>query len=95
MVAAITRILTASRKPGPYWTSAIPPNRVEISAARPLLLRVEGILLSEGPIYCQGIAMLRELFTDGSSPLYARCPPGTLEVRLEAVIAALEGARVR
>ena len=39
--------------------------------------------------------MLRELFTDGSSPLYARCPPGTLEVRLEAVIAALEGARVR
>ena len=94
MAEAINRLLAASRR-APTWTSAVPLNRSQISTARALLLQIEAILLSEGPIYCQGIAMLRLLISDGASPLYSPARPGSLSIHLEAILEALEGGGVR
>ena len=90
MAEAINRLLAASRR-ARGWTSAVPVNRAEVSAARSLLIRIEAILLSEGPVYCQGMAMLRLILSDGGGPIYSPAQQGSLGIQLEAIVEALEG----
>jgi hypothetical protein len=92
LAGAISRIL-AEAKPdrAGRWSSAVPLNRSEISAARPLLVRIGAVLELEGPVYCQGAAMLTLLLSDGASPFYGQSVAGVLTNELERVIAALEG----
>jgi hypothetical protein len=85
------RFLSASRqlrrRPGP----AVEPDRREIDLARPLLQRLEALLLSETPVYAKGMAGLELLLTDGVGCAYAPAYPGQLLDELENLSLALEG----
>ncbi len=90
--AAIAKLLAEARRPRlAGWSAAVPVNRQEVVASRPLLIQVEATLQSEGPVYCQGMAMLEQLLSDGASPLYGRSSHGALSDELKRVIAALQG----
>jgi len=76
------------------WTSlrgpAVSPDRREVDLARPLLVRLEALLLSEAPVYARGMAGLELLLTDGVGCAYAPAYPGQLLDELEGLGLALE-----
>jgi hypothetical protein len=78
----------------PGISAAIQPPRVELEAARSLLTQVGAILRSDGPIYCQGIARLRILLSEGGGPLYHPTHPGELSEEAESIVGALEGRQL-
>jgi hypothetical protein len=89
---AIGRMLVDARPDrAGRWSATVPLNQSEITAARTLLLRIQAVLELEGPVYCQGVAMLAGLLGDGASPFYGHCVDGRLAEELERVIAALQG----
>jgi hypothetical protein len=71
-------------------TAAIPPHAREVLAARAVLSALDRRLRSPQPVSARGMAMLRTLLTDGTSPLYQPTSPGALGSRLRAAAAALE-----
>jgi hypothetical protein len=90
--ASIARVLAEVRRPrSAGWSAAVPLNIEEVAASWSLLTQIEAMLQSDRPVYCQGMAMLECLLTDGASPLYGRCGKGGLSDQLERVIAVLEG----
>jgi hypothetical protein len=91
LAESIERTLVAATTPSRGRSAAVAPPRPVIEAARLPLLRIEAKLLSEGPVYAQGIARLRLLLTDGGSALYAPANPAELTDELERIIAGLEG----
>ncbi len=92
LAESIAKLLAEARRARPAgWSAAVPMNRRELIASRPALIEIESILQSGGPVYCQGMAMLQRLLTDGASPLYGRSSKGALNDELERVIAALQG----
>ena len=72
-------------------TAAIQPPRIEVEAALALLTQAAAMLRTDGPIYCQGVARLRLLLSDGASPLYYASEPGELSKEAEAIVMALGG----
>lgn len=89
--ATIARVLAEAERSPSGWSAAVPVNREELAESRSLLIQIEATLQSEQPVYCQGMAMLQRLLTDGASPLYGRSSKGALNDELERVIAALQG----
>jgi hypothetical protein len=85
------RFLSASRQPRRRPGPAVTPDRREIDLARPLLLRLEALLLSETPVHAKGMAGLELLLTDGVGCAYAPAYPGQLLDELENLSLALEG----
>jgi hypothetical protein len=75
-------------------SSAIQPPQVEVEEAGELLTEAGTILRSGAPIYCQGVARLRHLLSDGASPLYYPEHPGELSEEVEVIVAALEGRQL-
>jgi hypothetical protein len=73
------------------FSAAIEPDRDEVAAAGPLLMRVQELLLSSTPVYARGVALLEELLGQGDSSLYLPSSPGDLSHQLRRIIAALEG----
>jgi hypothetical protein len=91
MAAWVAGILaTASRPPRPL-SAAVEPDRDEVAAAGPLLIRVRELLRSTAPVYARGVAMLEDLLSDGGSALYMPVRRAELSHELELIIAALEG----
>jgi hypothetical protein len=89
---SIDRLLAEARSGArSRWSSAVPVDRGAIAAAAPLLSRIAAVLELEGPIYCQGVAMLETMLRDGASAIYGRGGERALSAQLERVIAALEG----
>lgn len=78
LAASLRRILTAEPR--------VPP-RVSIRMARirqsaPELAELSGQLLRPGPVPARGVAMVCELLTDGSGPLYREACRDDLTARL-------------
>ena len=69
----------------------IPPDPLEVPYAREQLEDLEQLLLSQSPVYADGMARLQLLLTDASSAVYSAEYPGALSHEIDAVIGALEG----
>jgi hypothetical protein len=76
------------------FTAAVAPDRHEVAAAAPEIAALERRLRDGVRVEAAGMAMLRLLLTDGSSPLYDPVGAGSLARHLRAVAGAL-GAPVR
>ena len=73
-------------------SSAVPPHREELAAARLPLARVAALLdQTDEPVYSRGVAMSELLLTEGDGPLYCPARRGQLRRQAEAILAALEG----
>jgi hypothetical protein len=83
--------LDTSGRPPRMPSAAIQPPRLELEEARLALTEVMAVLRSGGPVYCQGMARLRLLLTDGASPLYYPSHPDELTEVAESIIEALQG----
>jgi hypothetical protein len=70
-------------------SSRIPPSRPEAPAARSRLEAIEALLLSDAPVYAEGVARLELLLTDGGGPLYSPGYPAALSVELDRIMDAL------
>ncbi|HEX6521917.1 MAG TPA: hypothetical protein VF070_18205 [Streptosporangiaceae bacterium] len=55
---------------GPIWSTRVPVRRASVAAAAAELAALPGYLLAPGPVPAQGVAMVRELLSDGAGPLY-------------------------
>jgi hypothetical protein len=77
------------RKPGP---SPAPVSPSVIADAEPELSRLALRLLGDGPVSVRGVALVRELLSDGRGPLYghAATDGAVLRETLWAALAALE-----
>jgi hypothetical protein len=80
----------AERPPLPRAV-AVPLPRRQVLEARTGLLALAACLRAERPLYARGMALLAELLTDGSGPLYGARPDGSLPDALRAVAEALDG----
>jgi hypothetical protein len=64
--------------------------RTKITQAGPALAELANHLVSPGPVDASGMARVKLLLRDGSSPLYRRPEADDLEDALQEAIAALE-----
>jgi hypothetical protein len=71
-------------------SAAIAPSRARVQEARPELLILAAELRSDRPVEPRGLAAIRVLLSDGSSPVYTRGDPEALKLRLETVASWLE-----
>jgi hypothetical protein len=76
------------------FTAVVAPDRHEVAAAAAEITALERRLRDSARVDAAGMAMLRLLLTDGSSPLHDSVGPGSLARHLRAVAGAL-GAPVR
>ena len=74
----LEHVVLEAEHPDHRFSAAVPVARDEVLAARDELLRVAGLLRAEPPGGVRGIAEVSLLLTDGSGPLFAEHPPGTL-----------------
>jgi len=70
--------LSGARRPSPGFSAAIPVCRGEVLRARRELRPLIEHLRSADAVRAQGMARIQRLLTDGTSPLYADSPRGTL-----------------
>lgn len=85
----------AIRGPAPMLSARVMPDRREVELARPELERVEALLLSQTPVYAEGVARLELMVTDTASALYSPTYPGELSDQLEDLALTLEGREER
>ena len=88
--AGLSRARRAAESASWGWSAAVPPNRAEVLAARPVLAKLERRLRGRGPIDPRGAAMLRRLLSEGAGPLYQPCRAGELTRQLAEISLALE-----
>jgi hypothetical protein len=88
LAAGIERLLRSPTE-RPSRARLAPPRDTVLAAAEELSNLAE-LLRGRSPLYARGLAMLRELLTDGAGPLYRR-QPEVLERRLEEARCALAG----
>jgi hypothetical protein len=86
----LARALRSAIDTSPGFTAAVAPNRREVLAARTIIDTLERRLRAPDALTARGMAMLRELLTEPTSPLYWPAGPGALGSRLRAAAAALE-----
>jgi hypothetical protein len=72
------------------FTAAVSPDRPAVLAARPVIEALERRLVGPEPVAARGVAMLGELLTEPTSPLYRPPDPAALASRLRDAAAALE-----
>ena len=77
----------------PGFSAAVRPHRGEVVAARIVLSQLERRLRDPQPVSARGVALLRTLLSDGTSPLYRPDERDALGSRLRAAAAALEPER--
>lgn len=87
---SLAKVLAEARR-RPRWSAAVPIDRKAVAESRLLLIQISALLQSEQPVFCQGMAMLERLLTDGASALYGQHGKGALSEELERMIVALEG----
>jgi hypothetical protein len=86
----LARALRSAIDANPGFTAAVAPNRREVLAARTIIETLERRLRAPEALTARGMAMLRELLTEPTSPLYRPAEPGALGSRLRGAAAALE-----
>lgn len=90
LAGGLASVLRSAGDSRPAFTAAVPLNRGAVMAARPMIEALERRLRGPEPVAARGVAMLGELLTEPSSPLYRSNDPGSLGGRLRAAAAALE-----
>lgn len=86
----LARVLRSATDTSVGFTAAVAPNRREVLAARMVIDTLERRLRAPEALTARGMAMLHELLTEPTSPLYRPDAPGALGSRLRATAAALE-----
>jgi hypothetical protein len=86
----LARVVRSASDPKVRFTAAVPPNRRAVLAARPVIEALERRLLGPEPVAARGVAMLGELLTEPTSPLYRPLDPAALAGQLRAAAAALK-----
>jgi hypothetical protein len=66
----------------PRRGGTVPVQRHEIWSERPILLELAADLAGDDELDARGIARIRQLLTDGASPVYQPSPSGSLRGRL-------------
>jgi hypothetical protein len=89
-IAAGLDRLVAAAKDGPGRVR-VSPDRAAILANERQLHALAARLREPGPLYAQGIAIIRELLADGTGPAYAQRPGTPLSHQLQHASAALRG----
>lgn len=86
----LARVRRSATDTSARFTAAVAPNRREVLAARTVIDTLEHRLRAPEALTARGMAMLHELLTEPTSPLYRPDEPGALGSRLRAAAAALE-----
>jgi hypothetical protein len=86
----LARVVRTANDTSPGFTAAVPVNREEVLRARAVIEVIERRLCTPEPVMARGVAMLNELLTEATSPLYRPVEPGELGSQLRAAAAALE-----
>jgi hypothetical protein len=90
MAAGLRRTIAAAEQPGQSRLSAqVPVQRSAILDERAQLVGLALLLTEEEDVSARGVARVRELLTDGRSPLYYPAPPGALAAALRHARATL------
>lgn len=84
-------VARAAQEPTQAPSAAIPLQRVEIRAAAGRLGELAEALRSDGTVSARGVAQAAELLTDGTGPVFACHPPGTLARHAARVMLTLAG----
>lgn len=69
----------AQGPPPPVFTAAVPLQRHAILSARDEIEQLAHDLLAPGDVQPRGVALVQDLLTDGSSPLFTPSPEGALD----------------
>ena len=86
----LARVLRTASAGGVRFTAAVAPDRREVLAARPVIDALVRRLQGTEAVTARGMAMLSQLLTEPTSPLYHPDEPGALGSRLRAAAAALQ-----
>ena len=78
LARGIRNLIEAAEEPRHPYTAAAPLQRREILSERGSLLELADDLASEDELGARGMALVERLLTDGTSPVYAPSPDGTL-----------------
>jgi hypothetical protein len=99
LAASLRRILVAAGEPawpaaagaslGPARPLRVPLRTTRISRSAPLLAELAGRLVEPGPVPVRGVAMVTQLLTDGTGPLYREAARDDLGAMAERAAAAL------
>lgn len=95
LASGLTRAARDAQKGPPGFSAAARPDAREVLAARTVLDAIARRLGAREPVAPRGVAMLQELLTDGTSPLYRPGEKGALGSLLRAAAVALEPPAVR
>jgi hypothetical protein len=88
LASALEHLITAAEQPRSIHTSAVPVNSEEVLRNSGLIYSLAGELREEQEVSPDGVALLKQLLHDGSSPVYAPVE-GALELELRRARAAL------
>jgi hypothetical protein len=90
LAAALDQRLMAALR-GPMWSSAVPVARGQVAEASENLFALAQILRAPDSVDPQGVALVKQLLSDGSSALYVGSFPGALEHQTQAALNCLVG----
>lgn len=90
LAGGLTRAARDVHTGPPGFSAAARPDPREVLAARTVLYAIARRLQAREPVAPRGVAMLQELLTDGTSPLYRPPEQGALGSVLRAAAVSLE-----
>jgi hypothetical protein len=100
LAASLRRILVAAEQParpvaaaafiGPVRALRVPLRTTRISRSAPQLAGLASRLLEPGPVPVRGVALVVQLLTDGTGPLYREAARGDLGTLAEQAARALD-----
>lgn len=90
LAAGFEKALATAEGPRPRLSSAVAPAKYEVRAARAALLELCQDLRERATVAPAGVALARDLLTDGTSPLYIESLGDALWHALRRATAALD-----
>ena len=91
LASSFEEVLASADRPSPRLSSAVPPARREVRAARAALLDLCRALREDAVVEPAGIALAQQLLTDGTGPLYIESHNDALWHAVRRAVAALDG----
>jgi HAMP domain-containing protein len=90
VAAALDAILIDAERPRPHHGAAVCVCGEEVEVARDEILRLAERLRDRRPVRPRGVALARQLLTDGVGPLYVASPNDELWRQVRRAVAALD-----
>jgi hypothetical protein len=85
LARSLERLIEEAESPRHGLTAVVPPAPARVREARPQMLTLSARLRGDRPVAARGIAVLKDLLSDGGGPFYTPGDPETLRRRLRAV----------